>query len=30
MPSENDHHFVHPEWVPELQRKYGLKMLGEE
>jgi quercetin dioxygenase-like cupin family protein len=25
-----DHHFVHPEWVPELQRKYGLKMLGED
>lgn len=25
-----DHHFVHPEWVPELQRKYSLKMLGED
>jgi mannose-6-phosphate isomerase-like protein (cupin superfamily) len=25
-----DHHFVHPEWVPELQERYGLKMLGEE
>jgi mannose-6-phosphate isomerase-like protein (cupin superfamily) len=27
---EYDHHFVHPEWVPELKEKYGLKMLGEE
>jgi hypothetical protein len=25
-----DHHFVHPEWVPELEGKYGLKMLGED
>jgi len=25
-----DHHFVHPEWVPELKEKYGLKLLGEE
>jgi quercetin dioxygenase-like cupin family protein len=25
-----DHHFVHPEWVPELQSKHGLKMLGDE
>ena len=25
-----DHHFVHPEWVPELQEKYGVKMLGED
>jgi hypothetical protein len=25
-----DHYFVHPEWVPELKRKYGLKMLGED
>lgn len=25
-----DHHFVHPEWVPELKSKYGLKLLGEE
>ena len=25
-----DHHFVHPEWVPELQEKYGLRLLGEE
>ena len=25
-----DHHFVHPQWVPELQSRYGLKMLGEE
>jgi quercetin dioxygenase-like cupin family protein len=21
--------FVHPEWVPELKQKYGLKLLGE-
>jgi mannose-6-phosphate isomerase-like protein (cupin superfamily) len=27
---EYDHHFVHPEWVPELQSKHGLKMLGED
>ena len=27
---EYDHHFVHPEWVPELQEKYGLKLIGEE
>lgn len=27
---EYDHHFVHPEWVPELKEKYGLKMIGEE
>src|SRR4051812_7533207 len=25
-----DHHFVHDEWVPELKRRYGLKLLGEE
>ena len=25
-----DHHFVHPEWVPELKSRYGLKLLGEE
>jgi quercetin dioxygenase-like cupin family protein len=25
-----DHHFVHPEWVPELQSRYGLKMLGDD
>lgn len=25
-----DHHFVHPEWVPELKEKYSLKLLGEE
>ena len=25
-----DHHFVHPEWVPELQSKHGLKMLGDD
>jgi quercetin dioxygenase-like cupin family protein len=25
-----DHHFVHPEWVPELKARYGLKLLGEE
>ena len=25
-----DHYFVHPEWVPELKDKYGLKMLGED
>ena len=27
---EYDHYFVHEEWVPELQEKYGLKMIGEE
>ena len=27
---EYDHHFVHPEWVPELKSRYGLKELGEE
>jgi quercetin dioxygenase-like cupin family protein len=27
---EYDHYFVHPEWVPELKDKYGLKMLGED
>ena len=27
---EYDHYFVHPEWVPELKEKYGLKLLGEE
>jgi quercetin dioxygenase-like cupin family protein len=27
---EYDHHYVHPEWVPELKDNYGLKMLGEE
>lgn len=26
---EYDHHFVHPEWVPELQERYGLRLLGE-
>jgi quercetin dioxygenase-like cupin family protein len=25
-----DHYFVHPEWVPELKSRYGLKLLGEE
>ena len=25
-----DHHFVHPGWVPELERKYGLKLLGKD
>lgn len=25
---EYDHHFVHPEWVPELEDKYSLKVLG--
>ncbi len=25
-----DHHYVHPEWVPELKERYGLKLLGEE
>ena len=25
-----DHHFVHPEWVPELQSKHGLKLLGDD
>ena len=25
-----DHHFVHPEWVPELKSRYGLKLLGED
>ncbi|HEX9967363.1 MAG TPA: hypothetical protein VGB06_05410, partial [Solirubrobacterales bacterium] len=25
-----DHHFVHPEWVPELREKYGLRLIGEE
>jgi quercetin dioxygenase-like cupin family protein len=30
LASRYDHHFVHPEWVPELQSRYGLKMLGEE
>jgi quercetin dioxygenase-like cupin family protein len=28
--AEYDHYFVHPEWVPELKNKYGLKMLGED
>ena len=27
---EYDHHYVHPEWVPELKSKYGLRMLGED
>ena len=27
---EYDHYFVHPEWVPELKEKHGLKLLGEE
>ncbi|HKP88356.1 MAG TPA: cupin domain-containing protein [Thermoleophilaceae bacterium] len=27
---EYDHYFVHPEWVPELQEKHGLKLIGEE
>jgi mannose-6-phosphate isomerase-like protein (cupin superfamily) len=26
---EYDHYFVHPEWVPELESKYGLKILGD-
>ncbi|HWH45181.1 MAG TPA: cupin domain-containing protein [Thermoleophilaceae bacterium] len=25
-----DHHFVHPEWVPELKEKYGLRVIGEQ
>ena len=25
-----DHYFVHPEWVPELKERYGLRMLGED
>ena len=25
-----DHYFVHPEWVPELKERYGLKLLGED
>ena len=25
-----DHHFVHPEWVPELKARYGLRLLGED
>jgi quercetin dioxygenase-like cupin family protein len=25
-----DHHFVHPEWVPELQSRHGLKVLGDD
>jgi quercetin dioxygenase-like cupin family protein len=25
-----DHYFVHPEWVPELESRYGLKVLGED
>jgi quercetin dioxygenase-like cupin family protein len=25
---EYDHHFVHPEWVPELEAKHGLRVLG--
>lgn len=25
-----DHHYVHPEWIPELKEKYGLKLLGED
>jgi mannose-6-phosphate isomerase-like protein (cupin superfamily) len=25
---EYDHHFVHPEWIPELEAKYGLRILG--
>ena len=25
-----DHYYVHPEWVPELKAKHGLKMLGED
>jgi quercetin dioxygenase-like cupin family protein len=27
---EYDHYFVHPEWVPELKHRYGLRMLGED
>ncbi|HEX8085502.1 MAG TPA: cupin domain-containing protein [Solirubrobacteraceae bacterium] len=27
---EYDHHFVHPEWVPELEAKYGLRIIGDE
>ena len=25
-----DHHFVHPEWVPELEAEHGLKVLGSD
>ncbi|HEX8102342.1 MAG TPA: cupin domain-containing protein [Solirubrobacteraceae bacterium] len=25
---EYDHYFVHPEWVPELEAKHGLRVLG--
>jgi quercetin dioxygenase-like cupin family protein len=25
---EYDHYFVHPEWIPELEAKYGLKLIG--
>ena len=27
---EYDHHFVHPEWVPELESRHGLRVLGED
>ena len=27
---EYDHFFVHPEWVPELGEKYGVRLIGEE
>jgi quercetin dioxygenase-like cupin family protein len=27
---EYDHHFVHPEWIPELTARYGLRLLGEQ
>ena len=27
---EYDHHYVHPEWVPELMARYDLKLLGED
>jgi quercetin dioxygenase-like cupin family protein len=26
---EYDHYYVHPEWIPELEAKYGLKILGD-
>src|SRR5688572_15041875 len=25
-----DHYFVHPEWVPELKHRFGLRLIGEE
>ena len=30
LAEEYDHHFVHPEWIPELEERYGLKVLGTE